>query len=157
LQNTMERTGKPFTFVKHQAEANRLKNFPTLYGSRATYFRLLAAENIEAARFLYIDVDTLCDLDISPLVSLELGRAAAGMVTDAHIEFSVDLALQRQLGEGSKGWYFSAGVLLVQVEEWRRQKITQRCYDYLARHNAVYHDQSALNFVLRDQTFQLDQ
>ena len=157
LQNTMQRTGKPFKFFQHRAEASRLKNFPALCGSRATYFRLLAPEIIEAERFLYVDADTLCDLDVSPLEGVEMGGAAAGLVPEAPIEFSVDLPLLRQLGEGSKGWYFNAGVLLVQVEEWRSQRITERCLDYLARHDAAYHDQSALNFVLREQVFQLDQ
>ena len=46
--------------------------------------------------------------------------------------------------------------MLINVAEWRGQEVTGRAMRYIAAHRPVFHDQSALNCVLRGNALTLD-
>jgi lipopolysaccharide biosynthesis glycosyltransferase len=61
------------------------------------------------------------------------------------------------LGNSHDAPYFNAGVILVNVEAWRREMITERAMEYLTKHPAHFWDQSALNVVLHGKVLPLDE
>ena len=78
LRQTLTRTGKPFELELRRLDPTVLTGFPPLNGSLAAYYRLLAAQVMAVDRFLYVDADTLCDLDVSELQTRDMGAAPAG-------------------------------------------------------------------------------
>ena len=84
------RADKPFTLELHKVQASVFAGFPSLNGSWATYYRLHAAQVMAADRFLYVDADTLCDLDVSELHSLDMRNRPAGWVRESPLPQSVD-------------------------------------------------------------------
>lgn len=148
LRQTLDALAKPYTINLHQIDTKRFADFPTLNGSWATYYRLYAFETLEAEKLLYIDADTLCDIDVSPLESLDLGGHPAAWVPEAPLSHAVDRGVAEQLGGSETDYYFNAGVMLVNVAEWRQQCISQRAMDYITKYQPMFHDQSALNFFL---------
>lgn len=148
LRQTLAGTGKPFALELRRLDLEVLTGFPPLNGSLAAYYRLLATQVMEVERFLYVDADTLCDVDVSALQSLDMGSLPAGWVPEAPLAGAVDRGLAEQLGNSAEEPYFNSGVILVNLPEWRRQQISEKAMEYVARHQPEYHDQSALNYVL---------
>lgn len=156
LRATLATTGRPFDLTFHRIDGEQFLGFPSLKGSWATYFRLLAPHLVEAERLLYLDVDLVCCCDVSELLRVDLqGRPVAG-VAETSIRLSPDQTVARALPEGSDGLYLSAGVLVIDVAAWRRQRVTERAIEHLRSHPVRFYDQSALNVVLYSNWLPLD-
>jgi lipopolysaccharide biosynthesis glycosyltransferase len=80
LRRTLSRLIKPFALELHRADATAFAGLPSLNGSRATYYRLFAAKVMDVDRFLYVDADTLCDVELTELESMDLGDLPAAWV-----------------------------------------------------------------------------
>lgn len=156
LRETLERTKKPFTLDLCRIATTAFDGFPSLNNSRTTYYRLLVPQMLNVERFLYVDVDTLCDVDVSELQMLDMKNFAVGWVPEAPLAHAADSSVSMQLGGSENEYYFNAGVMLVNVQEWRQQQITEQALDYLKNHIPAYWDQSALNFVLHRKAMKLD-
>lgn len=148
LHKTLFDTGKEYELNLLQVDARPLKDFPDLEGKRSTYFRLLIPDFIPAERCLYLDCDILCYTDISQLGKLDLGFAAVALASEAPIQQSLDKKLVADLGLEATGFYYNAGVCLMDCAMWRKEKLGRQCLDYIAKNRPDYHDQTALNFVL---------
>jgi lipopolysaccharide biosynthesis glycosyltransferase len=157
LHQTLAALKKPFTLERQEVSLAQFSCFPPLNGSWATYYRLFAAQVIPVERFLYVDADILCDIDVSGLESVEMAEAPAGWVPEAPLAGAVDRMVAEQLGNSDTEPYFNAGVMLINVPEWRRQRITEQAMDYIAKNRPPFHDQSALNYVLHRNSFRLDE
>ena len=126
-------------------------------GSWATYYRLAVPQILDVERFLYVDADTLCDVDVSVLNMFDMGNAPAGLVPEAPLAGAMDRFVAGQLGNSPVEPYFNAGVILVNVAEWRRQRVTERAMEYITAHRPPFHDQSALNIILHGIAKSLDE
>ncbi len=157
LRQTLAGVGRPFVLELRRLDPASVAGFPPLNGSLAAYYRLLAAQVMEVERFLYVDADTLCDVDVSGLQSLDMGNAPAGWVPEAPLAGAVDRKLAEQLGNSETEPYFNSGVILVQVAEWRRQQVSEKAMEYVAKYQPTFHDQSALNSVLHRNSLVLDE
>ncbi len=80
LQRTLTAIGKPFALELRRLDPLSFVGFPTLNNSLATYYRLFAAQIMEVDRFLYVDADTLCDVDVSELQSFDMKSAPVAWV-----------------------------------------------------------------------------
>lgn len=156
LHKTLASLNKPFALELRRMDAALFTGFPSLNGSWATYYRLAVPQILDAERFLYVDADTLCGVDVSGLNTLDLGKSPAGLVPEAPLAGAADRFVAVQLGNSPLEPYFNAGVILVNVAEWRRQRVTERAMEYIAAHRPPFHDQSALNHVLHQKVFALD-
>jgi lipopolysaccharide biosynthesis glycosyltransferase len=95
-------------------------------------------------------------VDVSELNTLNLNQAPAGLVPEAPLAGAVDRFVAGQLGNSPTEPYFNSGVILVNVVEWRRQRVTEKAMEYIAAHRPEFHDQAALNYVLHRKAFTLD-
>ncbi|MGL4695839.1 glycosyltransferase family 8 protein [Enterococcus larvae] len=115
------------------------------------YFRISLPTLLEAYNYrkiLYIDADTLILDDIKGLYDSSL----QGKVIGAVIDPGQTKALER-LGIQSKDYYFNSGVMVVDLQKWKEQNITEKTLKFLTDHGdrILYHDQDALNAVLYEQ------
>ena len=156
VRETLSATGKKFEINIRRVNVSGIKNMPKLNNSLATYYRLLAVQEMSVERFLYIDVDTLCDLDVTPLWSLEMEKYPVAWVAEAPLHKSVDRAVAGQLSSSKKSDYYNAGVQLINVKNWMQQKISEKAIAYLHKYKPEFHDQSALNYVLHENCLPLD-
>jgi lipopolysaccharide biosynthesis glycosyltransferase len=127
--------------------------------SRMTYARLLIPDLLpkRVSRILYLDADILVFDDLSALQDIDLNGFAIGAVLDR---------LDSLLKAGKTLWtkelprvrnYFNAGVILVDLERWRNERISEKAIDYLSRHpRSPLSDQDALNVVCDDGWQQLE-
>ena len=120
--------------------------------SSATYYRLLITyllpENID--KILYLDCDIIARKSLKELWEINIDNYALGAVSQIAKETVEEIA---RLGYPPKYGYFNAGVLLINLDYWRKHKISDRLLNYLVDNYDVikYHDQDALNFVLHEE------
>lgn len=117
--------------------------------SRAILFRLGIERHAPAdwRRVLYLDADVIVNRDVRELWREDLGEAPIGAVIDCYVdapEFAERWSLAR---EGSA--YFNSGVLLIDLEHVRAERLFTRAIEFCAEHlDEIYlADQDALNAV----------
>jgi lipopolysaccharide biosynthesis glycosyltransferase len=128
--------------------------------SRMTFarFQIPDAFGPETARVLYLDADLLVLGDLTALMQIDLRGAPVAAVLDHHIDADIRAArVDRIVDVPRVRRYFNAGVLLIDLPEWRRRQVSQRALEFLRAHpNTPYADQDALNVACDDTWMELD-
>jgi len=125
------------------------EEFSTMpYISKIAYARIMIPRVFPdgVPRVLYLDADILVLDDLGPLWDTDLKGAVTGAVLD-HI---LDPRLKARVPGLEKfphvRDYFNAGVLLIDLDRWRKERISENAMQYLSRHpDSPYGDQDALN------------
>lgn len=127
-------------------------------GVPATYFRLLVGELLPAGitKAIYLDADIVVTGDLGRLWELELNGHLALAVPDAYFQLYHrarlgDFAFHDDDHPSTFDCYFNAGVLVIDVEAWRKEAVGPRALTVADHHKEAltFHDQDALNYVLR--------
>lgn len=120
----------------------------------AVYYRLFFPFLIpaEVKRLLYIDTDALVVNDLSELYQHDLQHYPVGAVYDNYVKIAPQLGIEKE------GSYFNSGVLLMDIERWKEQQISEKAMQFLADYpeKIKFVDQDALNAVLKDNWKKLD-
>lgn len=122
----------------------------------SAYYRLLLPEIIPKRyqKVIYLDTDVILLEDIAKLWNLELGENhmlaamdAANRTMDWPVHLKhIDLDA---MGISGKDKYLQSGVLLIDLNKWRADQISEKLLDFIANHLELpYPDMDALNFVL---------
>lgn len=137
----------------------------------ATYMRLAIAEYLPQSvnRAIYLDADMLVLRDLGCLWDEPQGDAAVLAVQDyaaPYIDASTSLKTfhktepylaavrpignYRELGLPADAEYFNGGMLVIDVNAWREQKLANQFFECLDNHreHVLWWDQYALNVVL---------
>lgn len=152
LNNFREQTSViyPFDIQIHSMqglEYEKLKN----YGSKIIYFRLkmetFLPDSIKTC--LYLDVDMLALSDIRALFYINLDNKLGAVVCDQGSKRHTLHSLKNDrpnidLGE----YYFNSGFLLINLKQWRKDKITEKCAELIKNYNPHTPDQDILNAVM---------
>ena len=132
------------------------ENFPLgMWFTPAVYTRLHLASAAEGvSRLLYLDCDVIAVDDIGDLLATEPGDIVAAVRDPGNPLMSCGQAVPgyEKLGIPADREYFNVGVLLVNVDGWKRNKISERCRAFLGdkREHIRFADQDALNVVIAD-------
>jgi len=156
LEATLRGVNRLFIVELHKIQTEAFVNFPGMLGSLAIYYRLVVPDLLALDRFIYLDIDMLCDVDLSELAGIDMSDSPAAMVPEAPLAMAVDRFVAKQLGESPVEPYFNAGIILVNAAEWRRQTVAKQTLKYIATHHPEFHDQAALNYVLHRKVLPLD-
>lgn len=139
-----------------QAQLDLLGSFyaKDRYRHWATYARVLLGELLpEFERVIYLDTDTVIVGDLTELAAFDLTGATVAAVDDPLI---AGLYTRRLLGRDpgrplTIPRYFNAGVMLIDMARWRRDRVTERLVELLLeRRPFVFMDQDSLNLLLRN-------
>jgi lipopolysaccharide biosynthesis glycosyltransferase len=115
------------------------------------FFPLLVP--IEVKRLLYIDTDTL------------VVNSLAGLYRDTNLQgyplaavYDNYVKTQPALGIHEEGRYFNSGVMLIDLAEWQKRKISEQAIAFLQEHpeKITYVDQDALNMVLKNNWLRME-
>jgi hypothetical protein len=124
--------------------------------SHMTYCRILLPHLLDVARLIYLDCDVLVFRDLSELFDLELsaGKILAAVPDSETLSLAEDsLVVARAMKLSAEGAYFNCGVMLMNLDELRKQKFLERSLEFLETWRGHYRfwDQSAINFLLHGQ------
>lgn len=119
--------------------------------TRATYYRLWLTEILPAEidKVLYLDGDIIVRSSLLPLWDIDLSGYALGAVPDMS-EAVMDK--YGRLGYAPELGYFNAGVLMVNLDYWRRNAVVQEFMAMLMHRpeDLHCHDQDVLNYCFRE-------
>jgi lipopolysaccharide biosynthesis glycosyltransferase len=154
LARLIERTGKcvRLDFVKANPS---IFNKATLGPGRShmAYCRIVLQELLSVPRVVYLDCDLLVFRDLSALFDLQLshGKLVAAVPDSETLSLADDSRpLAKRMNLPTAGSYFNSGVMLMNLEQLRKQHFFERAVEFLSTWTADYrfHDQSAINFLL---------
>lgn len=141
---------------------NLLKDFKTCFHfSKAMYGRIfipLLKPDIKKA--IYTDVDVIFMSDITELYEEPLNGYALGAVWEDHMEEKGHNKENLiRLGITKEHKYFSSGLLLMDLEKWRQNNLTQKILDIepILRDKLKFPDQDLLNYAFAGDYQQLDE
>lgn len=129
------------------------------YYSKTTYFRLFIAEMFpQYDKAVYIDSDTIVLGDIAEFYRHDLGDKWIG---GAHEQAMVQIDAYGTYVEECVGVerdnYFNAGVILINCDQFRRQKVLDKFICRLNEYNfVVTQDEDYLNLICHNHVFWLD-
>lgn len=113
--------------------------------SLATYYRIVCTDLLPETidKILYLDCDIMVKCDLSPLWNTDVTGKAMGVVVDGfHLQHEDRLSFSRRT-------YFNGGVLLMNLDYFRNNRIAEKCLNYIHDFpdKIILHDQDALNIV----------
>ena len=116
------------------------------------YYRMAIPSLIDAEKVLYLDCDILFMEDVSNLFEIQIDGFAIAAVEDPSYQ---PLNL---LGMSEKSTYFNSGIMVINLEYWRSQKIPNKTLEFLKDNpeKIKYADQCALNAVIDGNFKQID-
>jgi len=128
------------------------------------YVRLFSPNIVPSGteKALFLDVDLIFMEDISKIWNTQLGNNVLGAVQDSRI-LSFDnswggILNYQKLGFDPNTKYFNTGLLLININMWKKQQLTQRTLNCVNQNikYANYPEQYGLNVVLANQWIELD-
>lgn len=140
---------------------NQFSGLPDFwYDSKVNYARLLLPKLLDIDKVVYTDIDILHFKDISELWNINSEDKAALVcreITISVIKNDCPRCKEEDLDPDAP--YFNNGLMLINLDYWRKHQISKKIIDYLNKYPDAcrFHEQSAMNVVLHNQFFLLDQ
>lgn len=132
----------PFAKYREKLKLNLMWNI-----SISAYARLFIAEMVpeSVTRIIYMDCDMIVCQSLKELWNTDLEGKIIGAVQD-----TVGESAKERLNLSPNEKYFNSGMLLIDLDAWRKSNIGVKCLDFLDIHNGQvhHHDQGVLNAVL---------
>lgn len=154
LRRSLEKVGKPFSLVVERPTMEQLAGVRVDEVGLFTYARLLSAELFpELKRAVYLDTDIVVNLDLAEFHDQDLGGFPVAAVRDRFTPVAshpLSILDWEQRGMKADDPYFNAGVLVIDFEKWREERLGAETMRF-ARENpelCVRWDQTALNVLL---------
>ncbi|MGD8568895.1 MAG: glycosyltransferase family 8 protein [Gammaproteobacteria bacterium] len=127
-------------------------NIPKKRYGVANLFRLSIGTLLPASvhKVIYLDCDVLFYADIKDLWETELDDCTVGAVTNLGHQPVDRLGIE-------DGAYFNTGVLLINLDKWRKAQIGSQALEYMNNNinKLIFPDQDGLNVSLKDNWKQL--
>ena len=148
-------------FIDISEHVEHLKSrFKNVYHfSVVTYYRLFIASLFpEYDKIQYLDCDLVVLGDIAELYHTDLGENILGAVPDQFVQSTAQFRTYAEKAVGvDPNRYFNAGVLLISLEQFRKNKIEQKFVDLITRYDfdLLDPDQAYLNYLCRGKTHTL--
>ncbi|MCA1762932.1 MAG: hypothetical protein LC664_08070 [Flavobacteriales bacterium] len=96
----------------------------SLHGDWTSYGRLLIPDIVKSERALYLDADLVIELDVLRLEHFDFKGNLIGAVHGSEIKHTLDRAfLTQRLNLSEDTDYFNAGVLLLNLQKWRTERV----------------------------------
>ena len=122
----------------------------------AAYYRLLLSDVLPSKidKVLYLDCDLIVLGDLQPLFEIDLSNYALAATLD---DFPLTYQHRVQLNMEADQKTFCSGVMLVNLEYWRKNGVTEKLLQYAKKEKPIvyFHDQDVLNFCFKKSWFLL--
>lgn len=144
----------PVSIEVHYLDDKLFLDFPRWRKSFSAYYRIMLARFLpeEVKRALYLDGDTLVNTDIRPFMVQDLAdKKLAAAPNFPQLKHTVP-SRRGEAGYSFASYfcYFNSGLMLIDVENWRKEKIEEKVMHFLNSYHVLCPDQDALNAVYKD-------
>lgn len=145
-----------FCDIKYDFEKSK---FPIEEHSKGSFYRYFIGEFVNEGKVLYLDFDTIVNLDICVFESINLDEKCIAACKDYYARMdSCPRGVNKYFKDREievRG-YFNAGVLLIDMDKWNSERIIMDAEEYYKRHpKCRFSDQDFLNYYFFDKVFYL--
>ena len=114
---------------------------------KSIYYRFLLPQLLNEDKIIYLDCDIIVTSSLKELWDTDINNFACAAVED---QMSDDIIIQNRIGLYKD--YFNSGVLLINLNYWRREQIADKLIEFIRENpeKCIYPDQDALNYILHD-------
>lgn len=159
IQKTVEKYGRKIHFIDVSQKLEDIRKSgiisQSIYNSFGAYARFFIVSYLPAYidKILYIDCDVCANASLEELFNLELGDYVVGAVQDI-----LPSSHNVHIGFKSQDKYFCSGVLLINVNKWKEEKIEKLLIEHINNIRSVYsyHDQDLINIVCKYKIYTLE-
>lgn len=156
VKTRVEKSGGVFRLVDVSAKIDELQSMGACsYVSYAVYSRIFIGELLPelTGKVLYLDCDTLVVASIAEIFDTDLRGCPIALAPDA-----VHPAYKRVISLPDDRPYYNTGVTLIDLDEWRKRKCTERLMEELRSPHGrnPLGDQDIIVRVLNGETAELD-
>lgn len=137
-------------FWFHVLDTDKFSDFPNVRDemSYVAYFRIYMPKVMKnfTGRYLYTDVDMLCLGSLDYFEKLDFKNHPVAVVEDLPQTAGPQLKILKM----KNNRYFNSGMMYVNIEEWEKRAITEKCFTTLwqAKEPFFYLDQDVLNLAI---------
>ena len=158
IEKTCSAATKQFDIIAIEISDERWRGFRPLVGNTFAYAKLLIPEFVSEPKAIYCDSDLLFMLDVCQLFDQNLGSHPIGASGVQKIESALERKFFLHLGLDRRARVFNSGLLVLNLDKWRRDEIAQRCFEFGSKYARylLAADQTILNGVFRGEFAQLD-
>ena len=144
--------------IFHKVDKAVFSNCPiSRHITLATYFRLVMTDilPVDINKVIYLDCDIVVRHSLRSLWETDLDGYAVGVVPDMSVD---DIRIYNRLKYPQVLGYFNAGVLLVNLQYWRDNRLSDLFFNIIDNYSEIlkYHDQDVLNIALKDKKKKLN-
>ena len=152
LEKTFAALPRSCELIRLRPDMGRYAGLPQDWGSSVmTYARLALPQMVDEDRIFYVDADLLVQADWEPLWKMDLeGAVVAAAVDIVTKTLGAETFDMEKFGLDPAAPCLQAGLLLIDLREWRRFGVSEKVVTYLRENpnHSRFWDQSALNVVL---------
>lgn len=148
LRRSLEIYRSVVLIIRHFSLESYAHFFVSSHITLESYLRILAAEVLgdDIGKILYLDCDLVVLSDLKDLWETDIDANSLAAAPDLYGGFR-----REALGMPANSPYVNAGVLLLNLARWRRERISERLIRFIEAHGELtFHDQDAINAVLHD-------
>jgi lipopolysaccharide biosynthesis glycosyltransferase len=152
LRSTAARSGGRCRLSIREINLSRVAAWKSLYGTLMPYGRLFLPDLLpDCHEVFYLDVDVIVEVDARTVMAASSSGGPVAALKAWDFEHSHDAALAIEQGAAMRDTYFHSGLLVLDLDWCRAQRVVQRFLDFGDRYaQRLYsHDQTVLNMVLR--------
>lgn len=148
MTNYAQQNGAGLTFYTIAPAAQKGLVLPAgKHYTQAAYFRLFFPQFLPPGikKLLYLDTDLVVNGNLKDLYTKDLGHFPVAAVPEVNAT-----ECRPDLGITQKGVYFNSGVMLINLQEWRQQQVSEKALRFIRDfpEKILFVDQDALNYVL---------
>ncbi len=151
----------PTKIDSYEIPDTEFRGFPTWRKSYLPYYRFkldsILPENTN--KTIYLDGDMLIIKDIRELFAIDLQEQSAMAVcenkntkkTFDRLKFTNTQTTSENSSDNAlefSGKYLNSGLLLIEVDNWKKNEITLKCIELMQNYHLNFPDQDALNIAL---------
>ena len=140
--------GPLWRLVVRDISVTQFRQFPSFNGNYLNYGRLLLPGLLDhEERVVYLDCDLLIDLDVAMLFDQEMDGLPIAAVPYGRMDSMDDWGLLQKHGIAPDAEYINNGVLLLDLELWRRENLLAASIEFMQanRSDLLRHEQSLMN------------
>ena len=135
----------------HEVDDTPLRGLKTGSYTIYTWYRILLPHILpdDTDRVLYLDADTLVLDGLEALFATDMSDSSVASVVE---DRTFDDYHYDRLGYSRDKHYVCCGVLLMNLDYWRKHGLTEKIVSWAQEHNdeLVYPDQDAINYICSD-------
>lgn len=133
LSNLISSYNGKICFIEFDSIAYGLDNACTFQNGKTSYARLFLAQIVKENKILYLDCDTLINHSLCDLWNTDLeGYYIAGVKDIIAPQLKQDIQLL------PTDIYINAGILLINIQEWKKNKIESQFIAYIRKNLSLW-------------------